>query len=221
MTGLRFIRITSARQSGRPRSSSGGTTGTVLSSSSADDDRPAQVRDVAERLRVGDARQQDLGPGQRPDRLRAVLAPPLRELAPGVGHGHDQDALARAVGEHRGQVNGTDDGELVQGLQQRRDSRPAGVRVPASPAEQCSQDANARNSGVSGESSIAAGDQVDRPVAVQEPGQVETLRRGAGVTAAHRPGIIAQDRLSSIVARMLSAVRLLLEHPAGDRQHLR
>ena len=118
MTGSRFVLITSARQSGSLRSSSGGTMGTVFVVV-ADDDGPAQLRDVAERLRVGNAGQEDLGPGQRPDSRRAVLAPPLRELAPGMGHGHDQDALAGAVGEHRRQVDGTDDGKFVQGLQQR------------------------------------------------------------------------------------------------------
>src|SRR5205085_11066459 len=45
----------------------------------ADSDRPAQLRDLLQHVRVTGAAKQDLGPAAGPDRRRSVLAPPDRK----------------------------------------------------------------------------------------------------------------------------------------------
>ena len=78
--------------------------------------------------------QQHLDAADGPDARRALFAPPLLELGQAVRHGDEHDALARAVREHRREVDRAYLRNLVHGHQQRRVKPAVSVRLPASPA---------------------------------------------------------------------------------------
>ena len=130
-TGLRFIRMTSARQSGSIRSSSGGTAGCLAV---AVLDGAAQLRRPLKRVRVADRAEQHLGPAGRPDRVGAVLAPAVLQLADRVADGRDQHALAcrstSITGRSTGQTWVTSSRAISSG----GSSRLCGPLLPASPA---------------------------------------------------------------------------------------
>ena len=106
----------------------------------ADDDGPAQLGDVFQRVRVADAAEDDLGPAAGPHGFRR---PPRRTgssswLVP-CTTAVMSIALARRVGEHPRQVDRADLGDLVQAEPQRRVEPPGrgrccrSARPPSAP----------------------------------------------------------------------------------------
>ena len=84
-------------------------------------------------------------------------------------------------------------------------SRPAGAVLPASPACQCTQEVNARNSGATGESSSPLAIRYSVPFPAMNPARSKPSPRG-GVTAPARPGMTAHDSDKSMVSRTDPAV---------------
>ena len=91
--GARFIRMTTARQSGSCRRSSGGSRSWSFSPGTLPHSLEARSRVTV----IGDRAQQDLGTAQAPDVIGLVLAVPALELARGCGRRLDEHAPAGRV----------------------------------------------------------------------------------------------------------------------------